>query len=80
MELHYTPKHGSWLNMAENEQSSMMQQCLVAGRRIGSIEELASDTTAWHEDVNNTEREIDWQMKTDDARHKLNLLYPKIKM
>lgn len=78
LEFHYTPKHGSWLNMAENELSSMTQQCL-AGRRIGSIEELAAETTAWHEDVNNTQRGIDWQMKTDDARLKLKSLYPKIK-
>lgn len=79
LEIHYTPKHGSWLNMAENELSSMTRQCL-AGRRIGSIEELAAETTAWHEDVNNTQQGIDWQMKTDDARLKLKSLYPKIKM
>lgn len=78
LEIHYTPKHGSWLNMAENELSSMTRQCL-AGRRIGSIEELAAETTAWHEDVNNTQRGIDWQMKTEDARIKLKSLYPKIK-
>jgi DDE superfamily endonuclease len=79
IEFHYTPKHGSWLNMAENELSSMTRQC-VAGRRIGSIAELAQETTAWHEDVNNTQRGIEWQMKVDDARIKLTSVYPKIKL
>ena len=54
IEFHYTPKHGSWLNIAENELSSMARQC-VAGRRVGSAEELANETTAWHEDVNNAQ-------------------------
>ncbi len=79
IEFHYTPKHGSWLNMAENELSSMTRQC-VAGRRIGSISELSKETTAWHEDVNNTQRGIEWQMKVDDARLKLTSVYPKIKL
>jgi hypothetical protein len=79
IEFHYTPKHGSWLNMAENELSSMTRQC-VAGRRIGSIEELAKETTAWHEDVNHNQRGIEWQMKVDDARIKLTSIYPKIKV
>lgn len=78
LEIHYTPKHGSWLNIAENELSSMTRQC-VAGRRIGTIEQLAAETTAWHEDVNNTQRGVDWQMKVDDARVKLKSVYPKIK-
>lgn len=79
IEFHYTPKHGSWLNMAENELSSMTRQC-VAGRRIGSIAELAKETTAWHNDVNNSQRGIEWQMKVDDARLKLTSVYPKIKL
>ncbi len=78
IEFHYTPKHGSWLNIAENELSSMTRQC-VAGRRIGCIEELEQETTAWHEDVNQTQRGVDWQMKIDDARLKLKSVYPKIK-
>jgi len=78
IEFHFTPKHGSWLNIAENELSSMTRQC-VAGRRIGCIEELKKETTAWHEDVNRTQRGVDWQMKTDDARLKLKSVYPKIK-
>lgn len=78
IEFHYTPKHGSWLNIAENELSSMTRQC-VAGRRIGSADELREETTAWHDDVNNTQRGVEWQMKIDDARIKLTSVYPKIK-
>ncbi len=78
IEFHYTPKHGSWLNIAENELSSMTRQC-VARRRIGSIEELEQETTAWHEDVNQNQRGVDWQMKIGDARLKLKSVYPKIK-
>ena len=78
IEFHYTPKHGSWLNIAENELSSMTRQC-VAGRRIGSTEELEQETTAWHDDVNQTQRGVDWQMKIGDARLKLKSVYPKIK-
>jgi hypothetical protein len=79
IEFHYTPKHGSWLNIAENELSSMTRQC-VAGRRIGSADELRVETTAWHDDVNNTQRGVEWQMKTEDARTKLKSVYPKIKV
>lgn len=79
IEFHPTPKHGSWLNIAENELSSMTRQC-VAGRRIGSIEELRQETLAWHEDVNQQQRGVEWQMKIDDARAKLTSVYPKIKV
>jgi hypothetical protein len=78
IEFHYTPKHGSWLNIAENELSSMTRQC-VAGRRIGNSQGLRQETTAWHEDVNQTQRGVEWQMKIDDARTKLTSVYPKIK-
>ena len=78
IEFHYTPKHGSWLNIAENELSSMTRQC-VTGRRIASAGQLRQKTTAWHEDVNQTQRGVDWQMKIDDARTKLKSVYPKIK-
>lgn len=78
IEFHHTPKHGSWLNIAENELSSMTRQC-VAGRRMASTEQLRRETTAWHEDVNQTQRGVDWQMKIDDARTKLKSVYPKIK-
>ena len=72
-----TPNHGSWLNIAENELSSMTRQC-VAGRRIGSVEELASETTAWASDVAEAQRGVAWQMKIDDARTKLKSVYPTI--
>ena len=79
IEFHYTPKHGSWLNIAENELSSMTRQC-VSGRRIGDIETLREETSAWASDVNETQRGVDWQMKIDDARTKLLSVYPKIKL
>jgi DDE superfamily endonuclease len=79
IEFHYTPKHGSWLNIAENELSSMTRQC-VSGRRIGDLAALQSETRAWACDVNETQRGVDWQMKIDDARMKLISVYPKIKL
>lgn len=79
LEFHYTPKHGSWLNIAENELSSLTRQC-VAGRRIGEIAALRAEISAWACDVNETQRGVDWQMKIDDARCKLKSVYPKIKL
>ena len=79
LEFHYTPKHGSWLNIAENELSSLTRQC-VAGRRIGEIATLRAEISAWACDVNETQRGVDWQMKIDDARCKLKSVYPKIKL
>ena len=79
IEFHYTPKHGSWLNIAENELSCLTRQC-VSGRRIGSEEELRRETTAWHDEINSLQRGVDWQMKVGDARVKLKSIYPKIKM
>ena len=79
IEFHYTPKHGSWLNIAENELSSMTRQC-VHGRRIGDAQMLRDETTAWANDVNETQRGVDWQMKIDDARTKLTSVYPNIKL
>ena len=78
IEFCYTPKHGSWLNIAENELSSLTRQC-VAGRRIGEIETLREETAAWSTDVNATQRGVDWQMKIDDARCKLKSVYPESK-
>jgi len=77
IEFHHTPKHGSWLNVAENELSSLTRQC-VSGRRFGDIETLASETQAWSNDVNSTQRGVDWQMKIDDARIKLKSIYPRL--
>jgi hypothetical protein len=79
IEFCHTPKHGSWLNIAENELSSLTRQC-VAGRRIGEIEILREETEAWSTDVNAKQRGVDWQMKIDDARCKLKSVYPKIKV
>ncbi len=75
----YTPKHGSWLNIAENELSSITRQC-VGGRRLGDLGTLRTEIAAWSQDVNQTQRGVDWQMKPDDARCKLKSIYPKIKL
>jgi len=77
LDFRYTPKHGSWLNIAENELSSLTRQCLK-GRRLGDIHLLRSETTAWHKASNAKQRGVDWQFKITDARRKLKSLYPKI--
>jgi hypothetical protein len=77
LEFHHTPKHGSWLNIAENELSSMTRQCLK-DRRFGSVDELRPETAAWHCAVNAHQRGVDWQFRIDDARVKLRSVYPKI--
>ena len=73
----YTPKHGSWLNIAENELSAMTRQCL-SGRRIGELGTLQAEIGAWSSDVNSRQRGVDWRMKIADARCKLKSVYPKI--
>ena len=77
LEFRHTPKHGSWLNIAENELSSMTRQC-VKNRRFPTIQALRSETTAWHQRSNAKQRGVDWQFKVDDARIKLKSVYPKI--
>jgi len=79
LEFRYTPKHGSWLNIAENELSSLTRQC-VFGRRFGDLVTLREETDAWSTDVNAKQRGVDWQMKIDDARTKLKSVYPTIKL
>ena len=79
LEFHHTPKHGSWLNIAENELSSMTRQCLT-GRRFSDVQILARQTTAWCNDVNDHQKGVEWQMKIDDARIKLKSVYPKLQM
>jgi hypothetical protein len=74
----YTPKHGSWLNIAENELSAMTRQC-IDGRRFGDLDQLRAETAAWSSDINHSQRGVDWQMKVEDARCKLASVYPKIK-
>lgn len=71
-----TPKHGSWLNLAENELSCLTRQCL-AGRRIGDIERLREETGDWESAGNDEQRGVVWQLKIDDARTELKSLYPK---
>lgn len=77
IEFVHTPKHGSWLNIAENELSCLTSQCL-RDRRIGELQELQEEIEAWSIDVTDTQRGVDWQMKIDDARCKLKSVYPKI--
>lgn len=77
VEFCYTPKHGSWLNIAENELSCMTRQCL-AGRRIGELPFLQEEIGAWSIDVTDQQRGVDWQMKIEDARYKLKSVYPTI--
>ena len=79
IDFRHTPKHGSWLNVAENELSSLTRQC-VSGRRFADIAALREETRAWSIDVNATQRGVDWQMKIDDARTKLKSVYPTIKL
>jgi hypothetical protein len=78
LEFRYTPKHGSWLNIAENELSVMTRQC-VNDRRFGKTQQLAEETAAWSTASNEKQRAVDWQFKINDARIKLKSLYPKIK-
>lgn len=77
LEIRHTPKHGSWLNIAECELSAMTRQC-VRGRRFGTIEELRTETAAWHKRTNDRQRGVDWQMRVEDARIKLKSVYPKL--
>ena len=74
LEIHHTPKHGSWLNMAETELSVLTRQCL--DRRIPDRDTLVDEVSAWGHDRNVNQSEIDWQFTTDDARIKLKRLYP----
>jgi hypothetical protein len=78
LELRYTPKHGSWLNMAECELSALTRQCLK-GRRLGTLANLRHEIAAWQQYTNDKERIVDWQFRVDDARVKLRSLYPKSK-
>lgn len=77
-EFVYTPKHGSWLNMAEIELNVLMGQCL--NRRIGNIETMRKEAEAWQNHRNNKEAKINWQFTCDDARVKLLRLYPSIQV
>lgn len=78
LEIHYTPKHGSWLNVAEIELSVFTKQCL--DRRIGDIETLRSQARTWYSDRNAVQKSVKWQFTTSDARIKLRRLYPQLQM
>lgn len=74
LEIHHTPKHGSWLNIAEIELSALTRQCL--DRRISDLDVLNHELAAWQAATNADQRQVDWQFTTDDARVKLRHLYP----
>lgn len=76
LEIHYTPKHGSWLNVAEIELSALNGQCL--DRRIPTIDRMRTEVAAWELDRNNRNATIDWRFTTEDARIKLKRIYPKV--
>jgi hypothetical protein len=75
LEIHHTPKHGSWLNIAEIELSALSMQCL--DRRIPDIDALRRETKGWEQDRNSRHKGVDWQFTTCDARIKLKRLYPQ---
>jgi len=76
LEIHYTPKHGSWLNMAEIEIGVMSRQCLKG--YLSSLEVVSSQVRAWCHSRNNLSASVDWRFTTSDARVKLKSLYPII--
>ena len=78
LDIHYTPNHGSWLNIAEIELSALSGQCLK--RRIPDIPALRRETHSWEQTRNENQKGVDWQFTTDDARIKLKNLYPHIQM
>lgn len=77
LEIHYTPKHGSWLDMAEIEIGVMARQCL--NRRIPDQQTLKDEINAWHNARNHKAIRVDWRFTTEDARIKLKSLYPSVK-
>jgi hypothetical protein len=76
LEIHYTPKHGSWLNIAEIELSALTLQCL--DRRLPDLETLREETKQWEQKRNAAQKGVDWQFSTHDARIKLKRLYPQM--
>ncbi len=76
LEIHYTPKHGSWLNMAEIELSVLSRQCL--DRRVADFETLEAEVAAWQQRRDAAGNKIDWRFSTEDARIKLKRLYPSL--
>jgi hypothetical protein len=76
LEIHHTPKHGSWLNIAEIELSALTRQCL--DRRVSDLDVLNTELTAWQHATNNDQRQVNWHFTTSDARTKLRHLYPEL--
>lgn len=76
LDIHYTPKHGSWLNIAEIELNVMTRQCL--SRRIEDIGTLRTELAIWESERNEADSKVSWQFQTKDARIKLESLYPKV--
>lgn len=76
LEIHHTPKHGSWLNIAEIELSILTRQCLQ--RRIPDKRSLAREVSAWEQQRNGIQAKVNWRFTTDDARIKLKRLYPSL--
>ena len=76
LEIIYTPRNGSWLNVAEIELGVLSRQCL--GRRIGTVEELNRETDAWQQQRNAEHSRVTWRFTVDDARTKLHRLYPQL--
>lgn len=77
IEFHYTPKHGSWLNVAECELSAMTRQAL-AKQRFADVEILSTQVAAWAKRTNQKQRGVNWQFSVEKARNKLKSIYPKI--
>lgn len=77
LDIHYTPRHGSWLNVAEIELSVLAGQCL--GRRIGTAEDLRHEVAAWERERNDSRCRVEWRFTTADARIRLAHLYPQFK-
>lgn len=77
LEFRHTPRHGSWLNVAENELSAMTRQC-TKDRRFATVDALRAETAAWAAHTNAKQRAVDWQFRTTEARYKLKSLYPKL--
>ena len=75
LEIHHTPKHGSWLNIAECELSAMTRQCLT--RRVGDIDTLNRELSCWQDQTNADQRQVRWHFTTSDARIRLRHLYPQ---
>ena len=76
LEIHHTPVHGSWLNIAEIELNAMTRQCLA--RRIENLDDLNRELRAWEQERNAETRTVNWHFKSGDAREKLKSLYPKL--